>query len=214
LPAERAPAAGEAVRPAAATTSPASSETRLATEAVAAGRSLHKIYKAVAGAVAFISAVVGLLFVFDPNLRPTGDAPTQLAKLSELRVDHDATFATYLARIDQSPAGYTARQLGRRGALLDFRVRIEGFKGRTLLLKWELFDDASGKQLDESKAIRIRPTNATNEATWQYWIPLPHDRRRYHAIVALIEQKKTYQLDLASLETGKLQGLGAKHGDK
>jgi hypothetical protein len=43
--------------------------------------------------VAFISAVVGPLFVFEPNLRPIGDAPTQLAKLSELRVDHDATFA-------------------------------------------------------------------------------------------------------------------------
>jgi hypothetical protein len=214
LPAEGAAAAGEAVRPAAATTSPAPPETRLATEAVAAGRSLQKVYKAIAGAVAFISAVVGLVFLLAPNLRPTGDAPTQLAKLSELHVDHDATFATYLARIDQSPAGYTARQLGRRGALLDFRVRIEGFKGRTLLLKWELFDDATGKQQDESKAIRIRPTNATNEATWQFWIPLPHDGRRYQAIVALMEQKKTYQLDLASLQTGALQGLGARDGTR
>jgi hypothetical protein len=66
------------------------------------GRRPLKIYKAVAGAVAFISALVGPLFVFEPNLRPIGDAPTQLAKLSELRVDHDATFATYLTRIDDA----------------------------------------------------------------------------------------------------------------
>jgi hypothetical protein len=143
-----------------------------------------------------------------PDLQPSGAAPAQSATLSELRVDADATFGQYLARIDQSPAGYSDRQLRRRGALLDFRVRVEGFKGKKLLLKWELFDDASGVERGESKAIEISPTNATNEATWQFWVPLPADHGRYVAIVELVEKKRDYLLKLASLETGKLPGLG------
>jgi len=212
LPTEHSPSASE-LGTAAPTTTPAPPpSTPLGSDAAAAGRSLKKAYKAIVGAVAFISTVVGLIFLFDPNLRPSGDAPTQLATLSQLHVDDHATFANYLARIDQSPNGYTAQQLARLGALLDFRVRVEGFKDKTLLLKWELFDNQTGKQRGESKAIRIRPTNATNEATWQFWIPLPHNHRRYHATVALLQDKKTYQLDLASLQTGTLRGLAAPRG--
>jgi hypothetical protein len=174
----------------------------------AAARSLGKIYKAIAASIGVISSIAGLVFLFAPDLQPSGAAPAQSANLSELRVDPDATFGQYLARIDQSPAGYSDQQVRRRGALLDFRVRIEGFKGRTLLLKWELFDDATGVERRESKAIQISPTNATNEATWQFWVPLPTDRGRYVAIVELVEKKKHHLLKLASLETDKLPGLG------
>jgi hypothetical protein len=206
------PAAGPAPAvsaPAAPSPPPATAEAAkpLTAEAAAAGRSLRKVYKAIAASVGVISSITGLIFVFAPDLKPSPAAPIQSAKLSDLRVDADATFRQYLARIDQSPAGYSAQQLQRRGALLDFRVRIEGFKGRTLLLKWELFDDKTGIERRESKAIQITPTNATNEATWQFWVPLPNDRGRYVAIVELIEQKKSHLLKLASLETDMLSGL-------
>jgi hypothetical protein len=137
-------------------------------EAVAAGRSLQKIYKASAGAAAFIQPSSASSSSSTQTSVQPGTPRRSSPNSRKLRVDDRATFANYLARIDQSPAGYTADQLARKGALLDFRVRIEGFKGKTLLLKWELFDDRTGKQRDESKAIRIRPTNATNEATWQF----------------------------------------------
>jgi hypothetical protein len=131
--------------------------------------------------------------------------------MSDLRVDAEATFGKYLARVDQPATGYTERQLQRRGALLDFRVQIEGFRGKTLLLKWELFDQG-GTQINESKAIRITPTNETNEATWQLWVPLPRDQGRYVAFVELIEQKPTHQLKLASLETTELSGVDSTAG--
>lgn len=175
----------------------------------AAGRSVRTAYKVIAAAVGLISSVTGLLFVFVPDLRPTGAPPAQSATLSELRVNADATFRQYLARIDQPLDGYAEEELSRRGALLDFRVRIEGFRGTTLLLKWELFDDPSGDEVDESRAIRITPTNEQNEATWQFWIPLPEDDGRYVAIVELIEQKEDHLLKLASLETEELRGLAA-----
>jgi hypothetical protein len=172
-------------------------------------RSLGAIFKAVAALIGVASSVTALVFAFAPDLKPSGDPWQQSAALSDLRVDADATFAQYLARLDQPASGYSERQLRRAGALLDFRVRIEGFKSRTLLLKWELFDDDSGNQLAESKAIRITPTNEANEATWQFWVPLPQDGGRYFAVVELLEHKQSHYLKLASLETRKLGGLAA-----
>lgn len=174
--------------------------------AAAAGRSIGTIYKVLAALLGVASSATALVFTFAPDWVPTGDPAAQSATLSDLRVDAEATFGKYLARVDQPAAGYTERQLQRRGALLDFRVRIEGFRGKTLLLKWELFD-SGGIQVNESKAIRITPTNETNEATWQLWVPLPPDRDRYVAFVELIEKKPTHLLKLASLETSELSGL-------
>lgn len=175
----------------------------------AATRSLRTLAKGIGALVGVASSVSALVFAFAPDLKPQGDAPMQRAELSDLRVDADATFGQYLARLDEPGIGYKERQLRRRGALLSFRVRIEGFKGTTLLLKWELFDDETGKQLSESKAIQITPTNETNEATWQFWLPLPQDRGRYVGVVELLEEKESHRLKLASLETGELRGLAA-----
>jgi hypothetical protein len=175
----------------------------------AAGRSLRRLYTIAAAVIGIASSATALLFTLAPDLRPTGRAPAQSAALSDLRVNPDATYGQYLARIDQPRAGFSDQQLGRRGALLDFRVRVEGFKGTTLLLKWELFDDETGREVNESKAIRITPTNQVNEATWQFWVPLPPDSGRYIAIVELMEQKEHHLLKLASLETTELRGLRA-----
>ena len=119
-------------------------------------------------------------------------------------MDEGATFAQYLARIDQPRSGYSDAALRRRGALLDFRVRIEGFKDRRLLLKWELFDQRSGDEVDESKAIQIEPTNETNESTWQFWIHVPRRGGPYVAIVELVERKPSHLLKLATLRTSEL----------
>ena len=170
--------------------------------------SVRTTFKVVAAVIGLATSVTALVFTFAPDLRPSGDPPAQSAKLSELRVNPHASYRQYLARIDQPTSGYSQAQLQRRGALLDFRVRIEGFKGRSLLLKWELFDDVSGDQVNESKAVQIRPTNQTNEATWQFWVPLPRKNRSYVTVVELLEQKPTHQLKLASLETKALRSDG------
>lgn len=170
--------------------------------------SVRTAYKVFGAAIGVVTSVTALVFTFAPDLRPSGDPPAQSAKLSELRVKPHASYGQYLARIDQPTGGYQSAQLRRRGALLDFRVRIEGFKGRSLLLKWELFDDVSGDQVDESKAVQITPTNQTNEATWQFWVPIPRNNRAHVAVVELLEQKTTHQLKLASLETDALRAHG------
>ena len=169
------------------------------------GHSVRTLFKALAAVIGVLTSATALIFTFAPDLKPSGDAPTQAATLSELRVDETATFGQYLARIDQPATGYEESDLRRIGALLDFRVRIDGFKGRRLLLKWELFDDRTGGEIDESTAIKIEPTNQTNESTWQFWVPIPRTGGPYVAIVELIEEKKHHRLKLATLQTKELR---------
>jgi hypothetical protein len=173
-------------------------------DAAAVGRSLKTILGAAAAVIGVVASATALIFTFAPDLQPSGAAPTQAASLSELTVDEGATFAQYLARLDEPTEGYAKAVLQRRGALLDFRVRIEGFKDRALVLKWELFDRRSGEQVDESTAIQIEATNQANEATWQFWIPVPGTGGPFFAIVELLEQKASHRLKLATLRTDDL----------
>jgi hypothetical protein len=112
--------------------------------------------------------------------------------------------------MDLPTTGYTERQLERRGALLEFRVKITGFKGKELRLKWELFDRASRRQVSESKAIEIRPDHGTNAAQWAFWIPLPRRAGPFYAVVDLLEQKRFHALQLATARTDPFPGLRAR----
>jgi hypothetical protein len=161
----------------------------------------------VATAIGILSSVVGLVFALRPDLQPEHSPSEQSATLGNLTADTNAPFGQYLARIDQATGSYTRRQLERRGALLDFRVTTTGFKGRRLRLKWELFDDATGRQINESKAITVTPTNQKNAANWQFWIPLPHRRGPFYAVVELLEQKQYSTLPLDTLRTKTFTGL-------
>lgn len=175
--------------------------------AATAERPWRKILTVAGATVGVASSIVGLLFTLKPDLQPVRGSSEQSATLSALTLDPSASFRQYLARIDQPASSYTDRQLVRRGALLEFRVAIVGFKGQHLRLKWELFDDASGRQVDESKAVVVTPTKERNAARWQFWIPLPKRRGPFFAVVALLEQKRFSLLELDTLETRRFQGL-------
>lgn len=149
--------------------------------------------------VALVSGVIGLLFVLDPNLKPSGKAPTQSAKLSQLRIE-PATRHEYLDRIGSPARPYTKRELAARGELLRFRVAITGFDGKRLVLRSELFAHG-GKQVAESKALQITPTTGTVEASQYLWLPLPTRRGEFHAVIELGQQKQNYFQSLDTLET-------------
>jgi hypothetical protein len=157
--------------------------------------------------VGLVSGIVGLVFLFKPDLQPSGEAAKQSATLSRLSVKPNASFREYLARVDLPGTAYTEGQLARRGALLRFRVGITGFEGERLILKWELFDAASGDQINESKATTISPTTETNEANWHFWVPLPGRTGRFYAVVELKQQKEYHLLALDTLQTDPFRGV-------
>jgi hypothetical protein len=165
---------------------------------------------AVAGAiVALVSGLLGLLFLLKPDLKPSGKAPTQAAKLSELRVE-PAAFHEYLDRLGSPAQPYTERDLARRGELLLFRVAITGFEGKHLVLRSELFARGGGKQLAESKARKITPTNETVEASQYLWVPIPNRSGKFYAVVELGQQKEGYFQSLDTLETQSFSGVASR----
>ena len=157
--------------------------------------------------IGLVSGIAGLVFLFEPDLKPSGKPAKQGATLSQLRTTPNASFREYLARADLPTTPYTDAQLARRGALLRFRAQITGFEGEPVILKWELFDAASGDQIDESIDTEITPPTETNEATWPVWVPLPRRAGKFYAVVELKQQKKDYMVALDTLETAPIPGL-------
>jgi hypothetical protein len=157
--------------------------------------------------IGLVSGIVGLVFLFKPDLKPSVETAKQAATLSRLRMQPNTSFRQYLDRVDLPATPYTKPQLARRGALLQFRVGITGFEGERLTLKWELFEAATGDQINESKATTITPTTETNEATWPFWVPLPKRTGRFYAVVELKQQKEDYLLSLDTLQTKPFRGL-------
>jgi hypothetical protein len=184
------------------------SRRRRRTEASGRKRPTPTALLALAGTlIGLVSGIVGLVFLFKPDLQPSGEAAKQAATLSQLTMKPNASFREYLARVDLPATPYTEGKLARRGALLRFRVGITGFEGDRLILKWELFDAASGDQINESKATSIRPTTETNEANWHFWVPLPRRAGKFYAVVELKQQKKHHLLALDTLQTDPFRGL-------
>jgi hypothetical protein len=158
--------------------------------------------------VGLVTGIVGLVFLFKPDLQPTGEAAEQAATLTQLNVQPNAPFRAYLARVDLPATAYSKAQLERRGALLRFRVRITGFEGQRLILKWELFDSKRGEQVDESTATTIRPSAGTNQANWHFWVPLPRRPGPFYAVVELQQKQEQSLLALDTLQTDPFPGLG------
>jgi hypothetical protein len=160
--------------------------------------------------VALVSGLLGLLFLLKPDLKPSGKAPKRAATLSLVGFESSAPQREYLARLDEPTRPYSERDLARRGALLTVRVAITGYEGEHLILRSELFARASGKQIEESKARKITPTNETVEAIQYLWVPLPNRRGKFYAVAELDQQKKTYLLSLDTQQTKPFSGLASR----
>ena len=158
--------------------------------------------------VGLVSGIIGLVFLFKPDLQPTGEAAEQAATLSQLNVQPNAPFREYLARVDLPSTAYTKAQLARRGALLRFRVRITGFEGQRLVLEVGALRQEDREQVDESKATTIRPSTGTNQANWNFWVPLPKRPGPFYAVVELQQPNENSLLALDTLETEPFRGLG------
>ena len=143
---------------------PAPPSTEAETEAAAVGRSLKTILGAVAAVLGVVASATALIFTFAPDLQPSPAPETQSAELSELRVDEGATFAQYLARIDQPRDGYAEPLLQRRGALLD----VGGLDESSITEDFEL-------------SVALHDHRVRDEiATWSL--------RRSDALLSLLEQ--------------------------
>ena len=187
-------------------------------EEPSAGRSLKKIFGAVAAAVGFVSSVAGLVFLFAPQLQPDDDPPpapppAQFGRLSGVVLDADATRRQYLERTDQPKLGFTEAQLARRGAFVQFKVELVGYLGTTIPLQRELVDARTGDELAQLRAVTITPPSNHVSSPWYDWVELRQGTGRYVVVVKLLDETRTRALDC--LQTPPFGGLGGlEDGDE
>jgi hypothetical protein len=122
---------------------------------------------------AAIAIVLGGSLLLLPALRSEGTPPTKAAMLSRPTLDRRISFGQYLDRKELSRGSYGAAELGRRGVLVAFDFRIQGYKGERLPLRWQLLDTGTGDQVAQSRDVAIVPEADDDRGTWDVWVPVP-----------------------------------------
>jgi hypothetical protein len=166
------------------------------------------VLSATATAVGLVTAVLGLVFLLLPQLKPAPPAPPPAhtaARLRTVAFEEGVTFGEYLARTDQHAGGLNAVVLRRRGVLVTFRFDIFGYKGQRLPLRWHQLDARSGRSIGEQDAVTITATADRHEGDWSAWIATPRAAGPYAVVVNLMSPDG--RVPLATLRTPRFAGL-------
>ena len=67
------------------------------------------------------------------------------------------------------------------GVTLGFDLELEGFKGRSVEVRWSLYDAGAGERvprdwLSNRRALAVRPEAAFDRPSAEFWVPLPKQR--------------------------------------
>jgi hypothetical protein len=141
-----------------------------------------------------VSAVIGLVFLFVPGLKPEPPAPTRSARLTSLEFVPSLTMRQMLDRTDQSTEGLTPEELAARVVYLRYRFKTTGYKGEELPIKTELIR-ADGDQVLEQRPFAIVPQANEDKGTWFTWAELPRDRDRYRLLLQIFEPDEVVPID-------------------
>jgi hypothetical protein len=134
-------------------------------------------------------------------------AAEQLGRLSALVLDDDTTRGQYLDRTDQPRRGFTPGQLARRGAFVQFRVELVGYRGTAIPLERELVNARTGDELGQLRAVTITPHSERVESPWHDWVPLRPGKGSDVLVVKLLDERGVRALDcLQSPPFGGLAG--------
>lgn len=133
---------------------------------------LSTTVKAVGGVAGAIAAIVGLVFVFLPDLRPDPTPDEGSATFSKPTVEQPVTFGQYLDRVEIPRDTFTEKELQRPGVLVGVQVTIKGYRNEALPLRWYLLD---GPEIVDQQSKKHALTADRNDApaAWSFWVALP-----------------------------------------
>jgi len=145
---------------------------------------LSTTVKAVGGVAGALAAVVGLVFLFFPDLRPTGTPDEGSATFSKPMVEQPVTFGQYLDRVEIPRDTSTAEELRRPGALVSVQVTIKGYRNQALPLRWYLLD---GPEIVAQQSRKHALTADRNDApaAWSFWVELPPGAGPFRVVVEI-----------------------------
>jgi hypothetical protein len=160
--------------------------------------------------VGLISGVVGLVFLFFPELRPERGAPSldQSAAISGVVSNPRTTRGQFLAYSDQRREGFTKEQLAVVGASAFARVEIVGYRGKTLTLERQLIDTRTGDVIGQARDFKVTPPANRVVHRWWDWVPLRPGRGSYVIVIKLLDERE--QAAIACGQSPPFGGLGGR----
>jgi hypothetical protein len=160
--------------------------------------------------VGLISGVVGLLFLFFPELRPErgGPSPDQSATISGVVSNPRTTRGQFLDYSDQHREGFTKEQLAMVGASAFARVEIVGYRGKTLTLARQLVDTRTGDVIGQARDFQVTPPANRVVHRWWDWVPLRPGRGSYVMVIKLLDERQ--EAAIACGQSPPFGGLGGR----
>jgi hypothetical protein len=135
---------------------------------------LSTTVKAVGGIAAAIAAIVGLVFLFFPDLRPDPTPDEGSAAISKPTVEQPVTFGQYLDRVEIPRDRSTKAELARSGALAGAMVTIKGYRNQALPLRWYVLDTGTHEIVEQqSKKQMLTADRNETPVAWSFWVELP-----------------------------------------
>jgi hypothetical protein len=163
-----------------------------------------------AAVVGLIASVVGLVFLFKPDLQPKPAPDIGSLKIVDSNVRQPVTFGRYLERVRSAPGTLTEETLRRRGLLVEFDFVAEGFRGKRLPIQWDLVDAKTNDRVSGDGALGITPSTNNDAAKWFVWVPAPAAGRTYYVTVTIYRPLKGEgDVPLADFDTPQFSGSGA-----
>jgi hypothetical protein len=142
--------------------------------------------------VGLVSGVVGLFFVLFPQFTPrrTDPPPEQSASITDVVSNARTTQGQYLDYSDRSREGFTRDQLAQAGASMFARVKIVGYRGKTLTLERQVIDARTGDVVGTSRDYGVTPPADRVSHRWGDWVSLPDGRGRYIMVMKLLDERR------------------------
>jgi hypothetical protein len=130
--------------------------------------------KTIGGIAGAIAAVLGVLFLLLPNLRPEPTPDEGSVTFEKPTLEQPVTFGQYLRRVELPQTGYSAEQLRRPGVIAAVQLTIKGYRDKSLPLRWYALDLGTHDIVDEqSKRYLFKPDRNVTPLTWPFWVALP-----------------------------------------
>jgi hypothetical protein len=153
------------------------------------------------GAVASaVGAVLGIVFVLLPGLKPEPPPAAKSAALTKIALERDVSYSQYLQRVNLPPGDTDEARLARRGVFVQFNVEIVGYKGKELPLRWSLYDAQTGEQVRASESVTLEAEATSDSASWHFWSPLPRGRGPFYFLLQLFDEGGVVPIDRAQTD--------------
>ena len=158
--------------------------------------------KRVLGAVAALATILGVLSSctalfdwFDSKVSRGATPPSHIdARLTSPLLRGPESLGDYLREIRQPTTGLSDYQLAEQGFVFLIGIHLQGDVGRTVLLKWSMIDNATGRPLSDpiynQPAAKFRPRGPDQARQWPTWVPSPPRRGKFRFRATLLDEKQ------------------------